>query len=121
MGIEIKKRYLRLVRRAHRFLRSPKLRRHPWIRKIIHPIFDRELWHPCRDTVSAGQVRSVMDHGTRRPATGVIVFNWGSLRKQMDKVDKEVAKYIKESAEAALAAPSPALSELLTDVYSSEY
>ena len=54
MGIEIKKRYLRLVRRAHRFLRSPKLRRHPRLKKILQPIFDRELWHPCRDTVASG-------------------------------------------------------------------
>ena len=54
MGIEFKKRYLRLVRRAYRFLRSPKLRRFPWVRKILQPIFDRELWHPCRDTVSTG-------------------------------------------------------------------
>ncbi len=54
MSIEIKKRYLRLVRRAHRFLRSPQLRKRPWIRKILQPIFDRELWHPCRDTVSSG-------------------------------------------------------------------
>ena len=54
MGIEFKKRYLRLVRRAYRFLRSPKLHRFPWVKKILRPIFDRELWHPCRDTVSTG-------------------------------------------------------------------
>ena len=54
MGIEFKKRYLRLVRRAYRFLRSPKMRRRPWLRKILRPIFDRELWHPCRDTVATG-------------------------------------------------------------------
>jgi len=54
MGLEFKKRYLRLVRRAYRFLRSPKLKRFPWIRKILQPIFDRELWHPCRDTVATG-------------------------------------------------------------------
>jgi pyruvate dehydrogenase E1 component alpha subunit len=40
---------------------------------------------------------------------------------QLDKIDKEVAKLIADSAEAALAAPSPDVSELLTDVYSSEY
>jgi pyruvate dehydrogenase E1 component alpha subunit len=39
----------------------------------------------------------------------------------MDKIDKEVAEYIDQSAQAALAAPSPDVSELLTDVYSSEY
>ena len=37
------------------------------------------------------------------------------------KIDKEVAAYIDESAKAALAAPGPDVSELLTDVYSSAY
>jgi pyruvate dehydrogenase E1 component alpha subunit len=44
-----------------------------------------------------------------------------ATKAQLDKIDKEVAKLIAESAEAALAAPSPDVSELLTDVYSSEY
>ncbi len=54
MASEFKKRYLRLVRRAYRMLRSPRLRRHQWLQKILSPIFDRELWHPCRETVSHG-------------------------------------------------------------------
>ncbi len=54
MASEFKKRYLRLVRRAYRFLRSPTLKRHAWLQKILSPIFDRELWHPCRETVSHG-------------------------------------------------------------------
>jgi len=54
MAAAIRKRYLRLVRRAYRFLRSPKLRRHKFLQKILSPIFDRELWHPCRDTVAHG-------------------------------------------------------------------
>ncbi|MGJ8695630.1 MAG: DUF2062 domain-containing protein [Verrucomicrobiaceae bacterium] len=54
MRVEIKKRYLRLVRRAYRVLRSPQLRQRKWLQKLIHPMFDRELWHPCRDTVSSG-------------------------------------------------------------------
>ena len=37
------------------------------------------------ESVPVGQVRSVLDHGTRKPATGVLVFHWGGLRKQMDK------------------------------------
>jgi len=44
-----------------------------------------------------------------------------ATKAQLDKIDKEVARYIDESAEAGLAAPSPDVSELLTDVYSSEY
>lgn len=54
MSIAIKKRYLRLVRRAYRFLRSPALKKRVWLQKIISPMFDRELWHPCRETVSSG-------------------------------------------------------------------
>ena len=54
MKIGFKVRYLRLVRRAFRLLRSPKLRRFPWLQKALRPIFDRELWHPCRETVASG-------------------------------------------------------------------
>ncbi|MEJ6729888.1 MAG: DUF2062 domain-containing protein [Akkermansiaceae bacterium] len=54
MSIAIKKRYLRLVRRAYRFLRSPTMRNRLWLQKIIAPMFNRELWHPCRETVSVG-------------------------------------------------------------------
>lgn len=35
-------------------LRNPRLRRMPWLHKILLPIFNRELWHPCRETVAAG-------------------------------------------------------------------
>ena len=37
------------------------------------------------------------------------------------KIDKEVIELLEHSVEAALAAPSPEVSELLTDVYSSAY
>ncbi|MDA7889986.1 DUF2062 domain-containing protein [Akkermansiaceae bacterium] len=50
----LKKRYLRLVRSAYRVLLSPRLRKRVWLQKIIAPMFDRELWHPCRETVSTG-------------------------------------------------------------------
>jgi TPP-dependent pyruvate/acetoin dehydrogenase alpha subunit len=42
-------------------------------------------------------------------------------KAQMDKIDKEVAEVIEQAAVAGLAAPQPDVSELLTDVYSSEY
>ena len=42
-------------------------------------------------------------------------------RAQLNKIDKEVAEFIYSAAQAALAAPGPDVSELLTDVYSSEY
>lgn len=54
MAAGLKKRYLRLVRRSFRLLRSPWMKRHPWLIKLIAPIFNRELWHPCRETVSSG-------------------------------------------------------------------
>lgn len=44
-----------------------------------------------------------------------------ATKAQLDKIDKEVAKHIDDAAKAGLAAPSPDVSELLTDVYSSEY
>lgn len=57
----------------------------PGERLRIWPIVQLSDWG---EPVLADQVRSIMDHGTRRPATGVMVFNWGSLKKQMEKVDK---------------------------------
>ena len=54
MSILIRKRYLRLVRKAYRFLRSPKLKKHVWLQKLLSPIFDRELWHPCRESAATG-------------------------------------------------------------------
>jgi uncharacterized protein len=46
--------YLRIVRRAFRALRHPKLRHRPWWQKISKPLFHRSLWVPCRDTVATG-------------------------------------------------------------------
>jgi len=46
--------YLRMVRRAFRALRHPKLRHRPWWQKFSKPLFNRALWMPCRDTVAAG-------------------------------------------------------------------
>jgi hypothetical protein len=54
-------------------------------RHKIWPIVQLSDWG---ESVPVNQVQSVLDHGTRSPATGVMVFAWGSLRKQMDKVDE---------------------------------
>ncbi|MFT6181039.1 MAG: hypothetical protein ACJAQT_000998 [Akkermansiaceae bacterium] len=54
MAAAIKRRYLRLVRRAYRLLRSPRLKKRPWLAAIVAPIFNRELWHPCRESVASG-------------------------------------------------------------------
>jgi uncharacterized protein (DUF2062 family) len=50
----MKKRYLKLVRQAFKTLRHPRLRHRRWWQVISRPLFDRSLWVPCRDTVSAG-------------------------------------------------------------------
>ncbi len=50
----MKVQYLRMVRRAFRALRHPKLRHRPWWQKISKPLFHRSLWVPCRDTVASG-------------------------------------------------------------------
>ncbi|MFD0893474.1 DUF2062 domain-containing protein [Luteolibacter ambystomatis] len=50
----MKHRYLRMVRKMYRALRHPKLRHRGWWRKMTHPLFERRLWKPCRDTVATG-------------------------------------------------------------------
>jgi uncharacterized protein (DUF2062 family) len=35
-------------------LRHKKLRDRPWWRTLTRPLFDRQLWKPCRDTVASG-------------------------------------------------------------------
>jgi hypothetical protein len=62
----------------------------PGERHRIWPIVQLSDWG---ESVSVDQVRAVLDHGTRRPATGVMVFNWGSLRQQMEKVEAMGAFY----------------------------
>jgi len=50
----MKRRYLRLVRRAYRYLRHPRIRKRPWLVALIKPLYERELWHPCRKTIAGG-------------------------------------------------------------------
>ncbi len=50
----------------------------------IWPIVQLADWG---EPVAAAQVAAVLDHGTRLPATGVMVFRWNALRKQPDKID----------------------------------
>ena len=54
-------------------------------RKRIWPIVQLSDWG---EKVMADQVAAVLEHGTRSPATGVIVFAWGSLRTQPDKLEE---------------------------------
>ncbi|MBC8871793.1 MAG: hypothetical protein H8E44_20385 [Planctomycetes bacterium] len=62
----------------------------PGERHKIWPIVQLSDWG---ESVPVDQVRAVLDHGTRRPATGVMIFAWGSLRRQMEKVDEMSAFY----------------------------
>ncbi|NCF11910.1 MAG: DUF2062 domain-containing protein [Verrucomicrobiaceae bacterium] len=48
----MKRRYLKMVRKAYRYLRHPHIRKRPWLTALIKPLFQRDLWHPCRHTVS---------------------------------------------------------------------
>ena len=50
----MKRRYLRLVRSAYRYLRHPQIRSRPWLVALTKPIFDRDLWNPCRYTLAGG-------------------------------------------------------------------
>lgn len=50
----MKKRYLKLVRRALKALRHPNLRHRRWWLFLSRPVANRCLWVPCRDTVATG-------------------------------------------------------------------
>lgn len=50
----MKYRYLRLVRRAHRSLRHPFIRRRPWLKALLAPLFAKNLWQPCLHSVARG-------------------------------------------------------------------
>ncbi len=59
----------------------------PGERHKIGPLVQLADWG---EALPVAQVRPVLDHGTRRPATGVMVFAWGGLRQQKDKADAMV-------------------------------
>lgn len=56
----------------------------PGERHRIWPIVQISDWGT---PVPLEQVRTVLDHGSRAPATGVLVFAWGSLRRDPEKVE----------------------------------
>jgi len=57
----------------------------------IWPIVQLSDWG---ESVPVEQVAAVLDHGSRPPATGVIVFAWGSLREQPAKIE-ELGRFYK--------------------------
>ena len=56
----------------------------PGERLRIWPIVQISDWG---EPVPVGQIDEVLRHGARSPATGVMVFAWGGLRKQPEKID----------------------------------
>ncbi len=60
----------------------------------IWPILQLSDWG---EKVPKEQVRAVLDHGSRLPATGVMFFHWSGLRQQPDKV-AEAVKFYREIA-----------------------
>ena len=52
--------------------------------KRIWPIVQLADWG---ETVSPEQIAAVLDHGTRQPATGVMVFHWSGVSKQWEKAE----------------------------------
>ena len=69
-----------------------------------------------------GEVKRLMkDLDCLKIASDIAIKKKLATKAELKKIDTEVAAYIDEAATAALAAPSPDVSELLTDVYSSAY
>ena len=56
----------------------------------IWPIVQLADWG---EPVPVEQIASVIDHGSRPPATGVMVFAWGRLRKQPAKIEAMVRAF----------------------------
>ncbi len=56
----------------------------PGERRRIWPIVQISDWG---ESVRPDQVATVLEHGVRRPATGVMVFAWGGLRNQPAKIE----------------------------------
>ncbi len=62
----------------------------PGERVRIWPIVQLSDWG---EAVPVSRVGEILDHGTRPPATGVMVFVWGTLYPQWEKVDKMGQSY----------------------------
>jgi hypothetical protein len=61
-------------------------------RHRIWPIVQLSDWG---ESVPVAQVRDVLDHGSRRPSTGVMVFAWGTLHQHWDRVE-EMGRFYRE-------------------------
>ncbi|MCK5794074.1 MAG: hypothetical protein KAH12_05185, partial [Anaerolineales bacterium] len=61
----------------------------PGERIKIWPIVQLSDWG---EEVAASQVAEILEAGTEPPSTGVMVFAWGSLKEQTDRVE-EMSKF----------------------------
>jgi len=50
----MKDKYLWLVRQSFRALRHRRMRHRLWWQVLTKPLFNRQLWKPCRDSVALG-------------------------------------------------------------------
>ena len=61
-----------------------KIRGKPNETKQIWPIVQLSDWG---ERVPVEQVASVLEYGSRQPATGIMVFHWSGMAKEWDKVE----------------------------------
>ena len=50
----MKQRYMKLVRRAYRYLRHPRIRKIKWLNAITLKLFERDLWNPTTRSIAVG-------------------------------------------------------------------
>jgi hypothetical protein len=60
-------------------------------KKHIWPIVQLSDWG---ERTPLAQVETVLDHGTRSPASGVMVFHWSGISKEWDKVEAMKRAYL---------------------------
>jgi len=73
------------------------IRGEPGERLKIWPIVQLSDWG---ESVPASQVAEILDHGTRRPATGITIFMWGTLHPHWAKVE-EMGRFYQAIAPAS--------------------
>jgi hypothetical protein len=67
-----------------------KLTGEPSEKQKIWPIVQLADWGP---RVAVEQIAEVIDHGTRKPATGIMVFHWSGISKEWEKAEAMKAAY----------------------------
>ncbi len=83
-----------ISRQTASLARSLGIKGSPGERLKIWPIVQLSDWG---EKVPVSQVAQVLDHGTQPPATGVMVFVWGTLHPQWAKVEAMREFYTKDN------------------------